>query len=267
MSNPTRERLSRKKPLIGLAVSAYDPLFIEIAARTGFDAIWIEMEHSGPAMPEVENMVRLIQGNGMLSIIRLPGVARETVLRAAETGVDMLIAPMTNTPEAVEELVRNARYKPVGSRGYFGSSRALNFGMGAPMAELRRRANERLTLWAQVETREALAGVDGLAGIAGVDGLFVGPGDLSAELATPGELNAAAVTEAIETSLATCRAKDRLCGLVCPPDRVGQWAKRGMDLLVIASSASFYIRGATALRQQVDQQLADIASESGGVSK
>ena len=37
---------SARKPLLGAAMYFYDPVFLEIVARVGFDVIWIEMEHA-----------------------------------------------------------------------------------------------------------------------------------------------------------------------------------------------------------------------------
>jgi 2-keto-3-deoxy-L-rhamnonate aldolase RhmA len=46
--NRLRQALAQRngKTLLGAACYFYDPIFLEIAAHVGFDAIWIEMEHA-----------------------------------------------------------------------------------------------------------------------------------------------------------------------------------------------------------------------------
>jgi 4-hydroxy-2-oxoheptanedioate aldolase len=256
------QRLRKKNaPLIGYSLNTYDPVFVDIVARIGVDVVWIEMEHSGMTFREMEDLCRIIDGNGMISVVRLPGVERETVLKAAESGVSMLIAPMTNTPEAVGQFVRQARYTPIGARGFYGSSRALNYGLGGTPAELRQIANDRLLLWAQIETIEALNRIDEIAGVPGIDGLFMGPGDLSAELGMPGVFDHPQVIEAVAKGPETCRRHSRLCGAVCPVEKIGYWAKRGMNLLIVSSNVNFYIRAGTAVRRLIDDQLAAVTGE------
>jgi len=251
-----QRREAKQRPLIGFSLSAYDPAFVDVVARVGgYDIIWIEMEHSGMTMRETENLCRIIDGNGLLSMVRLPGVERETVLKAAEAGASILMAPMTSTVESVRQFVRHARYSPQGSRGYFGSSRAMNYGIGAAPAELRKNANDRLMLLAQIETAEALGCMDELCRVEGIDGIFMGPGDLSAELGVPGLTDHPKVLEAVTRGPVCAHGNQRFCGTVCGAEKVGYWAKLGMDMLVVASNVSLQVRGATTLRKQIEEQL------------
>src|SRR5262249_55226748 len=149
-------------------------------------------------------------------MIRLPNFQRENVLKAAETGADMLMAPMMNERADLELFVKNARYSPEGERGYYGSSRGLNYGLGAHVSKLREQANDRLLLWAQVETLVALDQIDELSQVPGIDGIFIGPGDLSAAYGVPGEPTEARVTAAIALGAKTARKYQKISSSVIP---------------------------------------------------
>jgi len=256
--HPFKERReARQRPLLGFSLSGYDPAFVDVVARVGgYDIIWIEMEHSGMRMRKTESLCRIIDGNGLLSMVRLPGVEREAVLKAAEAGASILMAPMTSSVESVRQFVRHARYSPQGSRGYFGSSRAMNYGIGATPAELRKAANERLMLWAQIETTEALGCMDDLSQVEGIDGIFMGPGDLSAELGVPGLTDHPKVQEAVTRGPECARKHRRYCGTVCSAEMAGYWTKLGMDALFVGSNVSLQVRGAAGLRRQIEDQFA-----------
>src|SRR5271167_3644874 len=117
------------RTLLGAALYFYDPIFLEVAAHLGYQAIWIEMEHASITFAEAADLCRMALGSGMLTMIRIPDSRRENVLKAAECGPDIIDIPMADTPEQVAELVSYAKFAPEGSRGFFGVSRALNYGI------------------------------------------------------------------------------------------------------------------------------------------
>lgn len=121
--------LADGKPLLGAALYFYDPVFLEIAALTGFKVIWIEMEHAAITFAEAADLCRMAAGTGLLTMIRIPDTRRESVLKAAECGPDIIDIPMAESPDQLTELVRYAKFAPEGTRGFFSTSRALKYGI------------------------------------------------------------------------------------------------------------------------------------------
>src|SRR5580698_3018262 len=113
------------KTLLGAALYFYDPVFLEICAHLGYQTIWIEMEHAPITFAEAADLCRMAAGSGMLTMIRIPDTRRESVLKAAECGPDILDVPMVDTVAQMEEMRQYARFAPGGRRGYFGVSRAV----------------------------------------------------------------------------------------------------------------------------------------------
>ena len=64
------------KILLGAAVYFFDPVFLEICAHLGYQAIWIEMEHGHITFAEAADLCRMAAGTGMLTMIRIPDVQR-----------------------------------------------------------------------------------------------------------------------------------------------------------------------------------------------
>src|SRR5579875_377969 len=94
------------KTLLGAALYFYDPIFLEIAAHLGYQAIWIEMEHAPITFAEAADLCRMAAGTGMLTMIRIPDTRRENVLKAAECGPDIIDVPMISAPQQIHELVK-----------------------------------------------------------------------------------------------------------------------------------------------------------------
>src|SRR5580692_2917978 len=144
--------LANGKPLFGAALYFYDPIFLEIAAHMGFNVIWIEMEHAAITFAEAADLCRMAAGSGMLTMIRIPDTRRESVLKAAECGPDMIDIPMADSTEHWRELVKYSQFAPGGSRGHFSVSRALKYGLVDDVPAEQQRLNCDLSLLAQVET-------------------------------------------------------------------------------------------------------------------
>lgn len=218
------------RPLFGAALYFYDPVFLEIAGHMGFDVIWIEMEHAGITFAEAADLCRMARGTGMLSMIRIPDARRESVLKAAECGPDMLDVPMIERPEQMADLVRYARFAPQGARGFFSVSRAVNYGLVDNVPAAQQQLNVELGLLAQIETSEGVHRIEELASVPGVD-LFIGPADLAASLGYPGQTSHPKLMEAAETIIRAARMHGKKVATACGPAEFGQWIRMGVDLL------------------------------------
>jgi 4-hydroxy-2-oxoheptanedioate aldolase len=248
--NRLHEAILRKKngPMFGAALYFYDPVFLEIAGYMGFDVVWIEMEHAGITFAEAADLCRMVRGTGMLSMIRVPDARRESVLKAAECGPDIIDLPMVETPQQLEELVRYARFAPLGARGFFSVSPALRYGIVDSVPGAQQQLNDQLSLLAQVETAESVRRVDELIEVPGVD-LFIGPADLAASMGYPGQTAHPAVLEAAARVVGSARSKGKKVATACGPADFIHWARLGIDLLFCTNDISALKAGAASALQ------------------
>jgi 2-keto-3-deoxy-L-rhamnonate aldolase RhmA len=225
---------NNNKTLLGAALYFYDPVFLEICAHLGYQAIWIEMEHAPITFAEAADLCRMASGSGMLTMIRIPDARRENVLKAAECGPDIIDVPVIQRPEEMQELRRYARFAPEGGRGFFSVSRAVNYGIPnrehASVVAQQRMLNTDLCLMAQIETVEAMHRLDELAAVPDVD-LFVGPADLAASFGVPGQTNHPVVTAAAADIVRAARAHNKCIAAACGQPDVPFWLGLGIDLL------------------------------------
>jgi 4-hydroxy-2-oxoheptanedioate aldolase len=222
--------LANGRPLLGAALYSYDPIFLEIAAHLGFSVIWIEMEHAAISFDEAADLCRMAAGTGMLTMIRISDARRENVLKAAECGADMIDLPMADTPEQVREMVRYAKFAPVGSRGFFSVSRALRYGLVDNVPAAQQELNSNITLLAQVETRESLDRIEEIASIPDVD-IFIGPADLAASLGIPGETTHPHLLAAAADVIRVARKHGKRVATACGSADFVHWTRLGVDLL------------------------------------
>lgn len=236
-------RANGGRTLLGAAVYFYDPIFLEVAAHLGYQAIWIEMEHAAITFAEAADLCRMAAGTGMLTMIRIPDSRRENVLKAAECGPDIIDVPMVNTPEQMEEMLKYARFAPDGGRGYFSVSRAVHYGILESVSDKQQSVNRDLCLMAQIETSDAMDRLEELIAVPGVD-LFVGPADLAASFGYPGQTDHPLVLEASAQIVKAARAAGKCVASACGPADYQFWIEQGIDLLFCANDVACLKRGA-----------------------
>lgn len=174
------------------------PKLVELVAyQGGFDAVWLDQEHVGLTLPQIEEATRAARASGIPSFVRLPATDYATVMRALEAGAEGVMASMVRSLGEVEKLVRWAKFFPRGERGVNGTGVDGRYGM-LPMAEYFRRANEQTVIGVQIEHIDAVEIVEKIAEVPDVDFLFIGPADLSQSMGIPGDWENPRLWQAIE---------------------------------------------------------------------
>ena len=251
-------------PLLGAAAYFYDPIFVEMAHHLGFQVLWVEMEHSFLTFPQAADLCRMASGLGLLTMIRVPDSLRETVLKAAECGPDIIDLPMANSPEVLEQLVSNARFPPAGVRGFFSVSRAVHYGLAGPVPELQQNLNRELCLMGQIETGEAVERAEELCSVPGIDGIFLGPADLSASLGLPGQTGHAKVRRAAAQAITVARRHGKQVAVGASPADFEFWVSQGVDLLFCTNDIACLKSGAQTMLGQAREAISRVSRPSAG---
>ncbi|HYB43679.1 MAG TPA: aldolase/citrate lyase family protein [Candidatus Methylomirabilis sp.] len=174
----------------GLALGTYvggiaDPQIVEIIGHAGFDAAFIDLEHTSFDLRDVQLMVMAAERVGITPIVRTPGFDPAFVLRLLDMGVQGIQLPHISDARAARDAVKAVRYAPLGDRGMAGASRASDYGK-IPLPEHIERSNREITLAVMIEDLPALDEIDAIASTEGIDLVAVGPSDMSRALGVSG---------------------------------------------------------------------------------
>src|SRR5207248_8708011 len=151
-----------------------------------FDALWLDLEHGGLTMKDIELATMAARSSGMDHFVRLPATDYAAVMRPLEAGAGGLMISMVRSSADVEQAVRWAKFWPRGERGLNGGNRDGRFGL-EPLADYVARANAETFVGVQIETAKAIASVAEIATVPDLDLLFIGPADISQVLGVPGQ--------------------------------------------------------------------------------
>ncbi len=196
---------------IGLWSHLCSPISIEILAHCGYDWLLLDMEHSPNDVPDVLAQLQAMQGGTATPIVRPPWNDMVTFKRLLDIGVQTLLVPYIQTAEEARNAVSYTRYPPHGVRGYAGAPRASNYGRVKGYAQ---RSAEEICVLLQVETIEGLKNIEEIANVEGVDGVFIGPGDLSAALGHLGNPKHPEVLQVIDEAIGRIRACGKAAGIL-----------------------------------------------------
>lgn len=173
------------------------PKFVEIIGQHGgFDAVWLDQEHAGLSIAQIEQAALAARACGLDSFVRLAPTDYATVMRPLEAGAGGVMAAQVRSARQAEEVVRWARFHPQGERGVNGTGFDGRYGT-LPLLDYFARANEATFVAIQIEHADAVAEVEQIAALPGVDLLFIGPADLGQSMGLPGQWDHPRVWEAI----------------------------------------------------------------------
>jgi 4-hydroxy-2-oxoheptanedioate aldolase len=183
-----KELLSQGKlvRVFGLGQICHPKLIEIIGLQGGYDAVWLDQEHAGLSVEQIEHACRAARLAGLDSFVRLAPTDYATVMRPLEAGAGGVMAAQVRSARQAEEVVRWALFHPAGLRGYNGTGVDGRYGT-LPPSEYMPRANADTFIAIQIEHADAVEDVERIAALKGVDVLFVGPADLSQSLGIPGE--------------------------------------------------------------------------------
>lgn len=206
--NKVKEKIERGELAIGTYVSLADPAVAEIIGLAGYDAAFIDMEHTAFDLPLVEQMIRACDAVDTVSIVRVPDNNPKTILRVLESGAQGIQVPHIEGREDAEMVVKAVRYAPLGERGMGGATRATRYG-AIPMDEHKTSSNEEILLIVMVEDMAVVKQIKEIASVEGVDLIAIGPTDLAQSLGveTSDPLYRQTVEEISETLKSVGKAK------------------------------------------------------------
>jgi 2-keto-3-deoxy-L-rhamnonate aldolase RhmA len=188
--------------------------------NAGCDYVLFDTEHSGFHNETIKSLLRYFEAAGLPAIVRVPSGEYHHIARALDMGAEGIMVPMVGTAEQAEAIVQSMKYTPRGHRGVALGVAHDHYTGGAVLDKLAA-ANDRTTLFAQIETAEGVANADAIAAVDGVDCLWVGHFDLSASLGIPGEFDNPKFTDAIAATHAATRKHGKAYGRLVPDVKTG----------------------------------------------
>jgi 2-keto-3-deoxy-L-rhamnonate aldolase RhmA len=248
-TNRMQERLARGEVALCMATRLARTAEIGMIAEScGFDAIFIDMEHSPISLDAAAQICVAALPVGVTPLVRIAGHQFEDATRLLDMGALGIICPNVSTRAEAESFVRACRFPPLGERSVGGPGPLQGY-RATPLADVNKEGNTATTLIAMLETPEGIANADAIAAVPGIDVLLIGSNDLCTAMGIPGELKSPKLRAAYETAAKACKANDKhlgVGGIRADVDHVAELVKLGARFVIAASDIQYLLKAARA---------------------
>jgi len=202
---------------------------VELYGLAGFDFLIIDGEHSTFSHASIEAMVRTCELGGMSSIVRTPDASEANILHVLDSGASGIQVPSLKSADDVRDVIRKAKYWPLGERGSARACRAAGYGSSGPDYEAR--ANHDTLVCVHVENKEMVEDIEAICEIDALDVLFIGPGDLSQSLGHPGNASHPDVVAAIDRVIEVAAGRKHIGTVVAGARQLEAYVARGVKYI------------------------------------
>lgn len=204
-----KQKLQKKELTVGSWLTIPHRSVVEVFAKSGFEWLVIDLEHSPIGIDQTAELIAHIQGNGMQALVRVTKNEEVIIKRVLDAGADGIVVPMIKCKQEAEKAVSFTYYPPLGSRGV-GLNRAQHYGEG--FEPYKKWLNENIVIIAQIEHIHAIENLDEILAVKGIDGTIIGPYDLSGSMGYPGEYLREDVKHALESYIAKTNKANKPLG-------------------------------------------------------
>ena len=161
-----------------------DPRAAEIAAMSGFDCIWIDLEHVPNSMACVEDAVRAAKIYDVDVLTRVSKGCYSDICRPLEADSTGVMVPHLMSLEEAKQIAYFTKFHPIGRRPIDGSNADGKYCL-VKSADYIKEANEERFTVVQIEDPEPLAELEEICALPGIDMIFFGPADFSQGIGDP----------------------------------------------------------------------------------
>jgi len=245
--NHARRKLAEGRLVLCMGVRQLrSPDVALLAAECGFDALFVDMEHSAFTTESASAVSIGALGTGVTPLVRPPSQAGDGISRALDTGAQGVIVPHVNDAAQARSVVHCARFAPLGRRSVMGPTAALGF-HAMPQADVMRTSNEETLVIVMLETPQAIANADEIAAVPGIDLLLIGSNDLCAEMGIAGQFRHPKLKEAYESTAKACKRHGKTLGVGGvrgDPDLQADLYKLGARFIIAGNDTGYLLAAA-----------------------
>lgn len=249
------QALEGDAPILNVFLTIPSPWTAELIARTGWDALTIDMQHGLMDYDTTLAMLQALSGTGAAPFVRLPWNEPAIIMKVLDAGAVGVICPMIDTADDVEAFVGACRYPPRGYRS-FGPTRARLYVEG----DYRAFADRHLLTFAMIETAESVDHLEAIAAVPGLNGIYIGPHDLSVSLGLDriADFSHPDLWRIIERVASLCRQQNLLAGIfTSTPKEAAEVAALGYRFITCQHDSGL-------LEMTARRRLAEVRREIGG---
>lgn len=207
--NKFRKKLKKGIPVISSWSQISDPNLLELLVNKKFDCSTLDFEHGIFSIENLPNLLRVLEINKKLSLVRLPNKNVELCRQVLDTGSDGVIIPNIINEVELKRIIDISILPPKGTRGV-GFSRSNKF--GKKFNNFIKSKTQPIII-AMIENLSAIKNLKNILSVKNLDAILIGPYDLSASIGIPGKFENNKFKKNLDYIKYNCKKYKVPCGL------------------------------------------------------
>ncbi len=249
LKNNVREKLGRGELVSSMTVRISRGIEIARIAKTaGFDSLYVDLEHSSLSLDVAGQICMAAMNIGIAAFVRVPANTPEWIARVLDAGALGIIAPHVSSAAEARDIVRYARFAPLGERSVVSNMPHLeyrNFSAAEACAVL----NEATIVMVQFESAAGIEAAEQIMAVEGIDMVMIGANDLAADMGAPGDYDNPRLHAAFEHTMNACKKHGKhmgIGGLAGRPDLIAKFVAMGARYVSCGTDAGFLLSAGAA---------------------
>jgi len=202
-------------------INIVDPSAAEIAAMSGFDCVWVDMEHVPCDWAELRAQIMAAKLHDVDTMVRVERGSYSDYIKPFELDATGIMVPHVISAEDCRQVTRMTRFHPVGRRPIDGGNADGGY-CTLEMSDYIAQASRERFVSIQIEDPEGLDELEGICATEGVDMIFYGPGDFSHGAGIPGQIDHPKIAEARKRIAEAAIRHGKCAGTIGGPQKLDE---------------------------------------------
>lgn len=202
----------------------------EIAAMTGIDCLWTDMEHVPNDYYAIENIVRAAKIYDVDVLTRVKRGSYNDMINPLEADSTGVMIPHLMSLEEAKLVVYYTKFHPIGRRPIDGGNADGNYCLTSGDDYIKQANVERFNV-VQIEDPEPLKELEAICALEGIDMIFFGPADFSQGIGHPNEFAHPELARVKELVAKTARKYGKMAGTVGGAGNYKQLEEMGYNFI------------------------------------
>lgn len=229
----------------------------ELLAMAGFDFFVVDMEHAAYGMQRIYDLLLYARKCDISSVVRIPVLNYSYVAKALDMGAESIWVPHMDTADMARDLVKFAKYPPIGVRGAaVPAYRQKEYAEAPDVPTYYKTLNEQVMLVAQIETREGVKNIEEIMAVDGIDVAMIGTQDLTLDMGLAGQNNHPDVIASVRRVVDACRNNGKIGGNhLQAVEPLRRWMKAGMTMIAYSYEINMMMERGKAVLEELKAPL------------
>lgn len=186
---------------------------LAMVKEVGYDFVLLDNEHGFYSLQELHDLCMYAGAIGLETVVRISEISKTEICKTLDAGANGILVPMVEQEEQVKEIVRWAKYPPLGHRGYSGGAHT-SYSKATAHREVIEGANAGRRVYIQIETAAGVQNAREILSQSCLNGVVIGPADLAISLGRPGEMDHEEHMAIMRTIAGLCRDRGIDFGII-----------------------------------------------------